>query len=88
MDDESDRINLLQSQYNVERAKLEASKAEILSEIEGAKDRIDVDVSKGDLVRVKKTSRRAGSGARGRCRTSGSEKRQDGPRHGDRAAST
>jgi multidrug efflux pump subunit AcrA (membrane-fusion protein) len=55
MDDESDRINLLQSQYNVERAKLEASKAEILSEIEGAKDRIDVDVSKGDLVRVEKT---------------------------------
>ena len=55
MDDESDRINLLQSQYNVERAKLEASKAEILSEIEGAKDRIDVDVSKGDLVRVQKT---------------------------------
>jgi len=55
MDDESDRINLLQSQYNVERAKLEESKAEILSEIEGAKDRIDVDVSKGDLGRVQKT---------------------------------
>jgi multidrug efflux pump subunit AcrA (membrane-fusion protein) len=55
MDDESDRINLLQAQYNVERATLEASKAEILSEIEGAKDRIDVDVSKGDLSRVRKT---------------------------------
>src|ERR1017187_7299063 len=55
MEDESDRINLLQSQYNVERAKLEASKAEILSEIEGAKDRIDVGVSQGDLVRVQKT---------------------------------
>src|SRR5215471_5568766 len=38
MEDESDRINLLQSQYNMERAKLEAGKAEILSEIEGAKD--------------------------------------------------
>lgn len=55
MDDESDRINLLQAQYNVQRATLEASKAEILSEIEGAKDRIDVDVSKGDLTRVQKT---------------------------------
>src|SRR5579871_10059 len=55
MEDEGDRINLLQSQYNVERAKLEASKAEILSEIEGAKDRIDVGVSEGDLGRVKKT---------------------------------
>ena len=51
MEDESDRINLLQSQYNVERAKLEAGKAEILSEIEGAKDRIDVGVSEGDLGR-------------------------------------
>jgi multidrug efflux pump subunit AcrA (membrane-fusion protein) len=55
MEDESDRINLLQSQYNVERAKLEAGKAEILSEIEGAKDRIDVTVSEGDLGRVKRT---------------------------------
>ena len=55
MEDESDRINLLQAQYNVQRAELEASKAEILSEIEGAKDRIDVGVSEGDLGRVKKT---------------------------------
>ena len=55
MEDESDRINLLQAQYNVQRAELEAGKAEILSQIEGAKDRIDVDVSKGDLGRVKKT---------------------------------
>lgn len=55
MDDESDRINLLQAQFNVQRATLEASKAEILSEIEGAKDRIDVTVSKGDLGRVQKT---------------------------------
>ena len=55
MEDESDRINLLQSQYNVQRAELEAGKAEILSEIEGAKDRIDVGVAEGDLGRVKKT---------------------------------
>lgn len=55
MEDEADRINLLQSQYNVQRAELEAGKAEILSEIEGKKDRIDVTVSEGDLGRVHKT---------------------------------
>jgi RND family efflux transporter MFP subunit len=55
MEDESDRINLLQSQYNVERAKLEASKAEILSEIDGAKNRIDVTVAEGALNQVKTT---------------------------------
>ena len=40
--DEADAMNLMTSEYNVERAELEASKAEILSEIEGAKNRIDV----------------------------------------------
>jgi len=45
----------MQSEYNVQRAKLEASKAEILSEIEGAKDRIDVGVSEGELGQVKTT---------------------------------
>jgi hypothetical protein len=53
IDDEMDGMNLTQSEYNVERAKLEASKAEILSEIEGAKDRIDVGVSEGALAQVK-----------------------------------
>jgi len=53
IDDEMDGMNLTQSEYNVERAKLEASKAEILSEIEGAKDRIDVGVSEGALGQVK-----------------------------------
>ena len=52
---EMDSMNLMTSQYNVERAKLEASKAEVVSEIEGAKNRIDVDVSKGDLDQVKTT---------------------------------
>jgi multidrug efflux pump subunit AcrA (membrane-fusion protein) len=55
MENEADHINFLQSQYNVERAKLEASKAEILSEIDGAKNRIDVTVSEGDLGRIKNT---------------------------------
>ena len=53
--DEMDAMNLMTSQYNLERAKLEASKAEVVSEIEGAKDRIDVEVSKGDLDQVRTT---------------------------------
>ncbi len=53
IEDEMDGMNLMQSEYNVERAKLEASKAEILSEIEGAKNRIDVGVSQGELGQVK-----------------------------------
>jgi HlyD family secretion protein len=55
IDNEMDSMNLMQSQYDVERAKLEASKAEILSEIEGAKDRIDVTVAEGALKQVKTT---------------------------------
>jgi HlyD family secretion protein len=55
IDNEMDSMNLMQSEYNVERAKLEASKAEILSEIEGAKNRIDVGVSEGELNQVKTT---------------------------------
>ena len=45
---EANELNLMQAQYNVERAKLEASKAEIVSAIEGAKNRIDVTVSEGE----------------------------------------
>src|SRR6202171_3229384 len=52
---ENDAMNLMTSEYNVERAKLEASKAEVLSEIEGAKNQIDVGVSRGDLDQVKTT---------------------------------
>ncbi|HZT29776.1 MAG TPA: efflux RND transporter periplasmic adaptor subunit [Bryobacteraceae bacterium] len=55
IDNEMDKMNLMSSEYNVERAKLEASKAEILSEIEGAKNRIDVGVAEGALGQVKTT---------------------------------
>ncbi len=55
MTNESDSMSLMTSEYNVERAKLEASKAEVISEIEGAKNRIDVGVSEGDLTQVKTT---------------------------------
>ncbi len=55
MTNESDGMSLMTSEYNVERAKLEASKAEVISEIEGAKNRIDVGVSEGELGQVKTT---------------------------------
>src|SRR5262249_36453320 len=52
---EMDGMNLMTAQYNVERSKLEASKAEVVSEIEGAKNRIDVGISEGELGQVKTT---------------------------------
>ncbi len=53
--DESDNMNLMTSEYNLERAKLEASKAAVVSDIEGAKNRIDVGISEGELGQVKTT---------------------------------
>ncbi len=53
--DELDAMNLMTAEYNLERAKLEASKAEVVSEIEGAKNRIDVGISQGELVQVQTT---------------------------------
>jgi multidrug efflux pump subunit AcrA (membrane-fusion protein) len=52
---EQDSMTLMQREYNVERAKLEASKADIVSEIEGAKSRIDVGISEGELGQQKTT---------------------------------
>ena len=52
---EMDGMNLMQAEYNVERAKLEASKAEILSEIEGAKNRINVGITEGELGQIQTT---------------------------------
>jgi len=46
--DEANGLSLMQADYNLERARLEASKAEILSEIEGAKNRINVTVFEGE----------------------------------------
>jgi RND family efflux transporter MFP subunit len=51
--DEADAMNLMVAEYSVERAKLEASKAAVVSEIEGAKSRIDVGVTQGDLGQQK-----------------------------------
>ncbi|MFB3778431.1 MAG: efflux RND transporter periplasmic adaptor subunit [Bryobacteraceae bacterium] len=55
MTDESDALSLMTSEYSLERAKLEASKAEILSAIEGEKNRITVGISEGSLDLVKAT---------------------------------
>jgi HlyD family secretion protein len=46
--DEANSLSLMQADYNLERARLEAGKAEVLSEIEGAKNRIDVTVFEGE----------------------------------------
>lgn len=52
MVDEQDAMNLMTAQYNLERAKLDASKAEVVSQIEGAKSRLDVGISEGELKQV------------------------------------
>ncbi len=52
---EMDGMNKMTAEYNLERSKLEASKAEVVSEIEGAKSRIDVDITKGELGQVQQT---------------------------------
>ena len=53
IDNEADAMNLMSSQYDLERAKLDASKAEVLSAIEGEKNKIQVGVSDGALSTVK-----------------------------------
>jgi RND family efflux transporter MFP subunit len=50
---ENDAMQLMTAQFNLKRAELEASKAEILSEIEGKKNRINVGISEGQLTQVK-----------------------------------
>jgi multidrug efflux pump subunit AcrA (membrane-fusion protein) len=52
---EMDGMNKMTATYNLERSKLEASKAEVVSEIEGAKSRIDVDIAQGEVGQVDQT---------------------------------
>ena len=54
--DEQNAMLVMRSEYDLERAKLEASKQEILSEIEGLKNRITVKVSEGELQKAKTTA--------------------------------
>jgi HlyD family secretion protein len=53
MDDQQDAMNLMSGGYDVERAKLDASKAEVLSQIDGEKNRIQVGVAEGALSQNK-----------------------------------
>jgi len=53
MQEEGDSMDKVQSEYSLERSKLDASKAEVVSAIEGEKARINVGVSEGSLQRVK-----------------------------------
>jgi multidrug efflux pump subunit AcrA (membrane-fusion protein) len=53
MNDEQDAMTKMSSEYALERAKLDASKAEVLSAIDGEKNRIAVGVSEGALQQVK-----------------------------------
>ena len=53
IDDEADAMSKMSSEYDLERAKLDASKAEVISAIEGEKNRIMVGVSDGQLQQVK-----------------------------------
>lgn len=53
IDNEADSMNKMSSEYDLERSKLDASKAEVLSAIEGEKNRIQVGVSEGSLQTVK-----------------------------------
>jgi multidrug efflux pump subunit AcrA (membrane-fusion protein) len=53
MTDEADAMSKMSSEYALERAKLDASKAEVISAIDGEKNRIQVGVSEGSLQQVK-----------------------------------
>ena len=53
MIDEQDAMNKMSSEYSLERSKLDASKAEVISAIEGEKNRIQVGVAEGTLQQVK-----------------------------------
>jgi HlyD family secretion protein len=50
---EQNEMLVMQAQYNLERAELEAGKQEILAEIEGLKNRIDVETARGELEKAK-----------------------------------
>jgi RND family efflux transporter MFP subunit len=55
MNGEADSMSKMQAEYGVESARLDASKAEVLSVVDGAKNRIQVGVVEGSLQQVKST---------------------------------
>ena len=50
---EQDNLSKMSSEYNLEESKLDASKAEVISQILGEKYRINVGISEGQLAQVK-----------------------------------
>jgi len=54
--DERNEMMIMQATYNVERAGLEASKQEILAEIEAEKAKIDVTIAEGELQQTQTTA--------------------------------
>jgi multidrug efflux pump subunit AcrA (membrane-fusion protein) len=55
MNNEADSMSKMQAEYGVESARLDASKAEVLSVVDGAKNRLQVGVVEGSLQQVKST---------------------------------
>lgn len=55
INDEADAMSKMQAEYGVESSRLDASKADVLSAIDGQKNRIQVGVSEGNLQQVKAT---------------------------------
>jgi multidrug efflux pump subunit AcrA (membrane-fusion protein) len=55
MDNDADDLNKMTSEYQVESSKLDASKAAVLSAVDGAKFRLTVGVNEGSLQQVKST---------------------------------
>ena len=53
MNGEGDAMDKMDAEYGVEGARLDASKAEVLSVVDGAKNRIQVGVVEGSLQRIK-----------------------------------
>lgn len=81
---EQDAMQLMKTQYDLERAKLEASKQEILSDIQGAKNRIDVDIAKGEVGKAE-TSIKSHQKAQGAEMSRLTEKKDKTVRDMDRA---
>ena len=55
--DEQNEMVVMTSKYNLERANLEASKQEILAEIEAEKAKLDVDIAQGELDKAETNSK-------------------------------
>ena len=81
---EQDAMTLMKTQYDLERAKLEASKQEILSEIQGAKNKIDVTIAEGEVGKAG-TSERAHKQAQDADMSRLAEKKDKTVRDMDRA---